>query len=470
LSETVAGRVVVVGLGPAGHELLSAQTLQQLKEHPHLILRTKVHPAAGIFAEAASFDERYEQAESFDELYAGIVDELAAMAERYGEVLYAVPGSPLVAEHTVELLRKRDDLEVVIIPAMSFLDLCWVALGIDPVAKQVQLLDAHQLSDALDYGGPLLIAQTHSRAVLSEIKLSVDTDIAQDLSVVILHHLGLADQQVLTVAFDELDHFEAADHLTSIYVEGLRSVEDASRDLVAMMRRLRAECPWDQKQTHGSLARHLLEEAYESLEAIEELSRCLDQDDDEHLSAAYAHAQEELGDVVFQVVFHAHLAAEEGRFDLAGVFDGVREKLIRRHPHVFGDAVADTADDVARRWEEIKREEKGRTSVTEGIPAALPSLARYVKLRRKAVAIGMEPRERNATLIELRRALDQLSESSQTADDATASQTSAAASEIGDLLSGVAELAHQLGVDPEETLRHRASLLAEVIKDFEAQH
>jgi len=463
----MAGRVIVVGLGPAGQDLLSAATLRQLSGHPHVILRTRVHPAADAFPNAESFDHLYEQAESFDRLYAGIVDDLALRAEQYGEVVYAVPGSPLVAEHTVELLRQRPDLDVIIEPALSFLDLCWNALEIDPVAKQVQLLDAHQLGDSLDYGGPLLIGQTHSRAILSEVKLSIDTDIAGDLKVVILHHLGLPDQQILSLAWNELDHFEDADHLTSLYIEGLRSVEDASRDLVAMMRRLRDECPWDQKQTHGSLARHLLEEAYESLEAIEELSRCLDQGDDSKLDAAYAHAEDELGDVVFQVVFHAHLAAEQGRFDLARVFDGVREKLVSRHPHVFGDAVAETADEVAKRWEEIKREEKGRNSVTEGIPIALPSLARYVKLCRKAAAIGMEAPERDATIAHLRRSLETLHETTTAVDDATASQHGAAARDIGDLLCGVADLAHQLGVDPEETLRQRASILATEIQDFE---
>ena len=463
----MTGRITVVGLGPAGSNLLSGSTKDLITSHSHVVFRTRVHPAADDFPGVESFDHLYEAALSFDALYAQIVETLSTMAHEFGDVLYCVPGSPLIAEHTVELLMGRDDLEVVIIPAMSFLDLCWAALGIDPVARQVQLLDAHQIGEALNHGGPLLISQTHSRAVLSDIKLSVDTDIAGDREVVILHHLGLDDEVVLRMSWDDMDRFESADHLTSLYVEDLRTIEDASRDLVSMMSQLREQCPWDQKQTHGSLARHLLEEAYECLEAIEELARCLEQDDTEHLDAAYAHAQEELGDVVFQVVFHAHLAAEEGRFDLTGVFDGVREKLTGRHPHVFADVVVDSADDVAARWEEIKRAEKGRESVTEGIPAALPSLARYVKLRRKATAIGMETLEAAAIREQLRILIDQLEMVDMTVDDATASSATPAAALVGELLVNVAELAHQLGVDPEETLRLRTHDLSAVIQEFE---
>ena len=106
-------------------------------------------------------------------------------------------------------------------------------------------------------------------------------------------------------------------------------------------------------------------------------------------ATAVAHLEEELGDLLFQVYFHATLAAEEGRFTLADVARGVHDKLVARHPHVFGDVTAETADDVATNWEAIKKAEKGRTSVTEGIPAALPALALAAKLQRKATAIGM---------------------------------------------------------------------------------
>ena len=179
---------------------------------------------------------------------------------------------------------------------------------------------------------------------------------------------------------------------------------------------------------------------------------------------------EELGDLIFQVVFHAHLAAEDGRFDLAAVLDGVRTKLIGRHPHVFASVVAETADEVATNWEAIKRGEKGRSSVTEGIPSALPALLRYVKLRRKATAIGMDPPSLDGALYELRSAIDGLSEADlAVADDAASVASGAAADAIGSLLAALGDLATAIGVDPEMALRRRADALASEIIDHESR-
>jgi MazG family protein len=145
-----------------------------------------------------------------------------------------------------------------------------------------------------------------------------------------------------------------------------------------LVRTLRARCPWDREQTHHSLTRHLLEETYEVLEAID------------GLPAAYPHLEEELGDLLFQVVFHAVIAAEAGEFTLADVARGIHDKLVRRHPHVFGDVTADSPEQVVRNWEEIKREEKGRASVMEGIPGNLPALLYASKVLGKAASAGYD--------------------------------------------------------------------------------
>ncbi len=191
--------------------------------------------------------------------------------------------------------------------------------------------------------------------------------------------------------------FVEPDHLTSLWVPRLAA--PVAAELVALdelVRTLRQRCPWDRRQTHASLGRHLLEESYEVLEAIDglaavdaDLARAPPGPRWTGREAAVADLEEELGDLLFQVYFHATLAAEEGRFTLADVARGIHDKLVSRHPHVFGDVTAETADDVAANWEAIKKVEKGRSSVTEGIPAALPSLALAAKLQRKAAAIGM---------------------------------------------------------------------------------
>jgi tetrapyrrole methylase family protein/MazG family protein len=215
-----------------------------------------------------------------------------AAAIEHGEVLYAVPGSPRVAERTVELLALDGRVEVVVHPAMSFLDLAWVRLGVDPLARGASVVDGH---DFRVPRGPALVAQCDSRAVLSDVKLAVDDGPVAT----VLHHLGLPDEQVFEVPWAELDRSFEPDHLTSIWVPELTPPVDAFAQLV---RTLRARCPWDAEQTHRTLTRHLLEETYEVLEAIEE-------GDDAHL-------EEELGDLLFQVVFHATIGEERGAFSL----------------------------------------------------------------------------------------------------------------------------------------------------------
>jgi tetrapyrrole methylase family protein/MazG family protein len=464
-------RVTIVGLGPSDEDHLSPVARRLLTEAgDDGILRTSRHPAAASLGPLASYDALYDAADSFDEVYQGIVDDLVRRATTAGHVVYGVPGSPLVAERTVELLRGRDEVSVDLIPAVSFVDLLTAALGVDVMASELRVVDALSIGGRLRGPGPIIVAQCHSVEVLSAVKLSIDADLFDPRpTAVILHHLGLPDEQVIEVDVDDLDRFREADHLTSVFLPELRTVGPAAEDLVDLMARLREDCPWDRKQTHGSLTRHLLEEAYEALEALEGLAVALESDaDDVVLDAAYAHAQEELGDLIFQVVFHAHLAAEDGRFDLAGVLDGVRTKLVGRHPHVFGDVVAETADDVAVNWEAIKRSEKGRSSVTEGIPGALPALLRYVKLRRKGAAVGLAIPSSHESLDALEAAIAQLQGiDHMAADDADSLASGEAAEGIGLLLEAAGDLSAGVGVDPEAALRRRADRLVERIIECE---
>ncbi|MET0914141.1 MAG: MazG nucleotide pyrophosphohydrolase domain-containing protein, partial [Acidimicrobiales bacterium] len=343
-------RIVVVGLGPAGPELLTAEALAAIERIPHRFLRTTRHPAAVAVPDATSFDGRYEAEATMDAVYRGIVADLAVAAAAHGEVLYAVPGSPSVAEHTVELLRDDERVEIVVLASVSFLDLAWDRLGVDPVAAGARFVDGHDFAAAASGStGPLLVGQCDRASVLSDIKLSVEDP--GDLTVTVLQRLGLPDERVTEVTWNDLDRVVEPDHLTSLWIPGLAAPVAAElQRFTEVVRRLRAECPWDRDQTHQSLTRHLIEESYEVLDAIELLST----DEDE----GYAALEEELGDLLFQVVFHATLGAEEGRFTLADVARGIHDKLVRRHPHVFGDVAAADADAVVANWDAIKVEEK----------------------------------------------------------------------------------------------------------------
>jgi len=422
---------VVAGLGPAGPDLLTAATTAALARIPLAFLRTSRHPAASAVPGARTFDALYDGAATIDEVYAGIVDALVAAAQAAPgqEVLYLVPGSPAVAERTVELLRADDRVDLEVLPALSFLDLAWDRLGVDPLAAGARLVDGRRFAEeAAGERGPLLVAQCDSALVLSDVKLAVDDPPAV---VTILQRLGTPDESVREVAWDDLDRVVDADHLTSLWIPSLAA--PVGRELLRfaeLVRTLRRRCPWDREQTHATLGRHLLEEAYETVEAIEHLG---DPDGMDHL-------EEELGDLLFQVYFHTTLAAEEGHFTLADVARGIHDKLVHRHPHVFGDVQADTAGQVVANWDRIKTAEKGRASVMEGIPAALPSLLHAAKVQRRAASLGFDWESVEGAYPKVTEELEEL-------------RAEPSEEELGDLLFAVVNVARHLGFDPEGALR-----------------
>jgi tetrapyrrole methylase family protein / MazG family protein len=452
-------RITVVGLGPADAAWVGGGVADLMAEAAHTFVRTRRHPAAQDLVGVDSFDRHYEAGATFEDVYRAIVEELVAEATRQAPVpvVYAVPGSPLIAERTVELLRDDRRVDVTIMPGLSFLDLAWERLGLDPLRAGVRLVDAERFSEQATGDGPFLVAQCWSRSLLSEIKLSASDDEAQLPEVVVLHHLGLDDEQVVSVDWWEMDRTITPDHLTSLFIPRHRSegAVDQMARLEELMRTLRAQCPWDRAQTHATLMPHLLEESYEVLDALEELEV------PGHGAAASAHLEEELGDLLFQIVFHAELASEEGWFTLADVARGVHDKLVHRHPHVFGDVDAGTTEQVVSNWEAIKKEEKGRTSVTDGIPNSLPALMLSTKLQRKALGVGLDAPDVGGAAAALPHQVAALARSLAPAGageaDAPLAPDAAQTEElVGDLLFALADLSRRLGVDPEQALRARA--------------
>ncbi len=456
--------MVVVGLGPGGPDLLTVAATEAIAAHPVRFVRTSRHPAATALAGATAFDDVYEAAAAMDEVYATIVDRLLDAAARHGTVLYAVPGSPLVGERSVELLVESAaagaPVEVELVAGLSFVDLAWLRLGVDPVAVGARVVDGHRFdAESAGSSGALLVAQCDHSGVLEAIKLvvgdAVDRSGVDPPPLHLCAHLGLPTEEVRPVVWHELDR-AVPDHLTSVWIPPLGATLSGSFvRLDDLVRRLRSDCPWDRAQTHGSLRPHLLEETHEVLEALDALAAVeaadvlgsadgidatpdvtsdvtIAPDGAEALDDAYVLLEEELGDLLFQVVFHACLATEAGRFTLADVADGIAGKLVARHPHVFGDVEADTPEDVRARWEEIKKAEKGRASVLDGIPAGLPALALAAKVLRKASSIpgGVD-------------VLDTAATEGGGGDEAV----------VGDRLLAEVAAASALGVDPEAALR-----------------
>jgi tetrapyrrole methylase family protein/MazG family protein len=244
----------------------------------------------------------------------------------------------------------------------------------------------------------------------------------------VLQGLGLPDERLVPVALAELDQAVEPDHLTSVFVDtGDVSVAGELARLLALTERLRGPggCPWDAAQTHHSLRRHVLEEAYEVAAAIDELPP--EAPGGEIRAGAYDALEDELGDLLFQVMIHSVLASEAGAFTIADVARGVHAKLVRRHPHVFGQVVADTPDQVVTNWEQIKKGEKDHASLVEGITPGLPALIYVQKLLRKAASVGLDP---------------DVSEDPAVGDEAA----------LGDALAALVVAGSRLGIDGESAL------------------
>jgi tetrapyrrole methylase family protein/MazG family protein len=207
---------------------------------------------------------------------------------------------------------------------------------------------------------------------------------------------------------------------------------DEFSNFMRIVRRLRRECPWDRKQTHRSLRESLIEEAYEVVDAI----------DQEEPSAL----KEELGDLLLHVAMHATIAEETHEFSFCGILDAISAKLIRRHPHVFGERRAHGAADVARTWELLKMKE-GRTSILDGIPARLPSLQRAYRVQRRASHAGFDWKKPAQVWSKLEEEMMELREATRKGSRKRREQ------EFGDFLFSVVNYARFLGVNPENALR-----------------
>jgi tetrapyrrole methylase family protein / MazG family protein len=197
-----------------------------------------------------------------------------------------------------------------------------------------------------------------------------------------------------------------------------------------IVRQLRKECPWDREQTHESLRPMLIEEAYETVEAID--------------SRDYTELKKELGDLLLHILFHSELGAESGNFTLFDVFEAERSKLIYRHPHVFGAVEVADADQVSRNWEQLKRRESGRTSVLDGVPASLPALQRASRIQEKASKVGFDWTESTSVWKKIREELDEFERET---------SPERRIDEFGDILFSLVNLARHEKLDAEGALR-----------------
>jgi tetrapyrrole methylase family protein/MazG family protein len=389
-----------------------------------------------------SFDDLYEEADDFSEVYGAIVERLLALGQRPEGVVYAVPGHPRVGEATVERLLEQADgtgVETRVVEGLSFVESTLTALGIDAL-DGLQVFDAIDLSryhhPPLNPDVPALIGQLYNRSLAGAVKLTLMNQYPDEHEVALVHAAGTEEQRIVRLLLYQLDRRQVADplptHLTSLYVPPLIDVVsfEGFQETVAHLRAPEG-CPWDREQTHESLRAGLLEEAYETVAAIDR--RDLDG------------LREELGDLLLQIVLQTQIATEGGTFKMPEVIAAIDAKLKYRHPHVWGETAVEDTGEVLHNWEELKREEKGeRESILEGVPRALPALQQAHTYGQRVARVGFDWPDVDGVIAKVHEEIAELKR---------AATTERQEAELGDLLFAVANWARWLGVDPETALR-----------------
>lgn len=452
----MSASITVVGLGSGNPDRLTIGIIKTMQRASKVYVRTLSHPVIAALnefqIEPESFDHVYEAYDTFPEVYESIASaliNLAKAAEEDREIVYAVPGHPMVAEATVRLLRERcpgEHVTLTVLGGESFLDEAFVRLGFDPI-EGFQLLDAAELrASVIQPQLHTLIGQVYDMFTASEVKLALMELYPDDYPVIVGHALGVEGEEAIQqVPLFELDRIDGYGNLSLIYVP--RSDDSTLRqrtfarlhEIVGILRSPEG-CPWDREQTHESIRKNLIEETYEVLETI-------DEDDPEHM-------QEELGDLLLQIMLHSQMEEELGTFTVYDVIQALNDKLIFRHPHVFGESSAKDAESALQNWEQMKAEEKRRkglspekASALDGIPRDLPALMKAYKLQKKASKVGFDWDNIEGVFQKIEEELGELRQAvteGQSDEDA--------ALELGDLLFAVSNAARFIGADPEEAL------------------
>jgi len=488
------GCLTVIGLGPGDERMITLETHNVLETcrqgERQLLLRTAVHPAVAYLQREGipyrSFDQVYECSDDFEQVYNTITTEVIDQLLAGKDTVYAVPGHPMLGEKSVELLRKeaiKQGIDMQIIPAVSFLEAMFVAIGHLPPEGIVvhDALSWRQLDFVRGKGNVFM--QVYSRYIGSELKLRLMEILADEEEIAVVRAAGTPDVKTEWIPLYRLDTLDWLDHLCSVYVPPQPAALPVSRDLdpvlaggctrfarlLTIMDRLRGDdgCPWDREQDHRSLRPYLIEESYEVLQAI-------DNEDMDELC-------EELGDVLLQVVFHAQVGMEKGEFDIREVLQTVSEKMVRRHPHVFGDVNVHSVQAVLSRWQQIKAQEKlgkgedsGKDpdSLLDGIPEHLPALMMAYKIGSRAGRVGFDWDDIGGPWAKLEEELDELRQQLELLGNGGSEDVldrERVNAELGDLLFAVVNVARFLHINPEMALREANSRFRERFRFIERE-
>lgn len=408
--------LTIVSIGPGDVSLLNQETLHHLRSASPLVLRTDRHPLSLWLKEQdiafCSLDDLYDQTDDFDVLCEQAAKRVSELSRGGKHPVYAVPD--MLTDRTVDtVLAGRGQLfgKVALVPGFSYADYFLARCRSCFVSGSVRIVTASELiSSVIDPAENVLVTEIDNEILAGDLKTFLARKLDDESEVFLLQ----GEHTPAKVLLYELDRQKHYDHLTAVLLPAagyMRRSRHTMRDLEAIMDRLRAPdgCPWDRVQTHHSLQPYMIEEAWESVIAM-------DEDDPEHVA-------EELGDLLFQVIFHASIGKACGEFDLTDVISSICNKMIRRHPHVFGGGASGLCKDNTEQWEMIKRSETGHLSFAESvqdIPSSLPSLKYADKYLKKLSMINGYQSGQSAIISSMKSLLDRIEQDGKISQDCLA--------------------------------------------------
>jgi tetrapyrrole methylase family protein/MazG family protein len=460
MEKNMPAGITLIGLGPGDSQQWTQAVAHVLGQAGEVYLRTGRHlSAADIAAQVRTFDAWYDQKDNFEQVNQQVAAKIVQLGQRDEGVVYAVPGHPDIGEATVPLIRalaKTQQLEVVTLPGLSFIEPTLTALNLAGL-HNLQIADAVQIAasyhPALEQDRAALIANLHSQAVALGVKQALLNLYPADFQVTLVQAAGTKFERVWSCPLAQLENQPKLDMITTVYLPAETNYSSLStfQEIIAHLRAPNG-CPWDRAQTHQSLRPYLLEETYEVLEAL-----------DAGDSMALA---EELGDLLLQILLHTQIATDQGEFKMGTVIEQISRKMLRRHPHVFGDVVIQGLGELYSNWEAIKQAEKAEkgqanapVSALDGVPAGLPALAQAMAISKKAVQAGFEWDNIEGVLAKI------VEEAGEVAEAAEPEHLEA---EIGDLLFCIVNLARWRKIDPESALRATNARFSRRFKIMEA--
>ena len=378
--------IQIIGLGAGGEDDLTVKAQKALTERIPTFVRTDRHPIVNELKkniDIASFDDYFEKYETFNEVYGNIVNTLIEQSKQYGKINYCTAGSPYYGDIVTKKLinEYKNKINTIIIDGMSFLDKCLKLSGYADY-NNIKILDCLEADEfSFDVNSFNIITQVYDLESASRLKVKLMEIYPEDVNSLIIDVLGENVKKVPLFMLDQEKNYGFSTYFCILPIEISKNRVYNVDNLLRIVKLLRSPdgCPWDKKQTHHSIRQHVIEEAYEVVDAI-------DNDDVDNLV-------EELGDLLFQVVFHAELGSEEGYFNFSDVVTDVCKKMYFRHPHVFGDVKANDVEEALTSWENSKLKEKNLTSYTDNlknVPKALSTLSRSYKIQKRAAEVGFD--------------------------------------------------------------------------------